>query len=51
MGTHGRRGLFRLAMGRDSEQVVRGSTIPVLLVRGTAAAKKRAPVTVLPIAI
>jgi nucleotide-binding universal stress UspA family protein len=37
MGTHGRRGIFRLAMGSDAEQVVRGSTIPVMLVRGQAA--------------
>ena len=40
MGTHGRRGIFRLAMGSDAEQVVRGATVPVLLVRGQAAAKK-----------
>lgn len=37
MGTNGRRGLRRLAMGSDAEQVVRGATIPVLLVRGPAA--------------
>jgi hypothetical protein len=36
MGTHGRRGIFRLAMGSDAEQVVRGAAIPVLLVRGQA---------------
>jgi len=42
MGTHGRRGLFRLAMGSDAEQVVRGATVPVMLVRGTATAKKPA---------
>jgi nucleotide-binding universal stress UspA family protein len=40
MGTHGRRGIFRLAMGSDAEQVVRGATIPVMLVRGQAVAKK-----------
>ncbi|HWG71914.1 MAG TPA: universal stress protein [Steroidobacteraceae bacterium] len=40
MGTHGRRGIFRLAMGSDAEQVVRGATVPVLLVRGQAAAGK-----------
>lgn len=40
MGTHGRRGIFRLAMGSDAEQVVRGATIPVMLVRGQAATKK-----------
>lgn len=36
MGTHGRRGLRRLALGSDAELVVRSSPIPVLLVRGTA---------------
>lgn len=34
MGTHGRRGLVRLTLGSDAEQVVRASTVPVLLVRG-----------------
>ena len=33
MGTHGRRGLARLAMGSDAEQVVRGAPVPVMLVR------------------
>ena len=33
MGTHGRRGLSRLAMGSDAEMVVREATVPVLLVR------------------
>ena len=33
MGTHGRRGLSRLAMGSDAEMVVRSSPVPVLLVR------------------
>jgi nucleotide-binding universal stress UspA family protein len=32
MGTHGRRGLRRLAMGSDAEGVVRGAHVPVLLV-------------------
>ena len=36
MGTHGRRGLRRLALGSDAEQVVRLSTVPVLLVKGEA---------------
>jgi nucleotide-binding universal stress UspA family protein len=39
MGTHGRRGLRRLAMGSDAEQVVRLATVPVLLVRQPAAAE------------
>ena len=33
MGTHGRRGLRRLALGSDAEEVVRESPVPVLLVR------------------
>jgi nucleotide-binding universal stress UspA family protein len=37
MGTHGRRGIRRLAMGSDAEQVVRLATVPVLLVRGEMA--------------
>jgi nucleotide-binding universal stress UspA family protein len=33
MGTHGRRGMKRLAMGSDAELVIRSSAVPVLLVR------------------
>lgn len=33
MGTHGRRGLRRLVLGSDAEQIVRQSGVPVLLVR------------------
>jgi nucleotide-binding universal stress UspA family protein len=33
MGTHGRRGLRRLAMGSDAELVLRCSHVPVLMVR------------------
>lgn len=33
LGTHGRRGLSRLVMGSDAEQVVRQAAVPVLLVR------------------
>lgn len=33
MGTHGRRGLQRLAMGSDAELVVRLAPMPVLLVK------------------
>ncbi|HTQ74777.1 MAG TPA: universal stress protein [Burkholderiales bacterium] len=33
MGTHGRRGITRLALGSDAEQVVRRSPVPVLLTR------------------
>ena len=38
MGTHGRRGLRRLAMGSDAEGVVRGAPVPVLLVHDTGKA-------------
>lgn len=34
MGTHGRRGIRRLVLGSDAEQVMRRTTVPVLLVRG-----------------
>jgi nucleotide-binding universal stress UspA family protein len=33
MGTHGRRGVSRLVLGSDSEGVVRGAPVPVLLVK------------------
>jgi nucleotide-binding universal stress UspA family protein len=33
MGTHGRRGLSRLALGSDAELVLRLSSVPLLLVR------------------
>jgi len=42
MGTHGRRGVRRLVMGSDAEQVLRGTPVPVLLVRGRAKARARA---------
>jgi nucleotide-binding universal stress UspA family protein len=36
MGTHGRRGFNRIAMGSEAEQVARTSPVPVLLVRQEA---------------
>lgn len=36
MGTHGRRGLRRLALGSDAEAVVHIAEIPVLLIRAQA---------------
>ena len=33
IGTHGRRGVDRVLMGSDAEQVARRSPVPVLLVR------------------
>lgn len=40
MGTHGRRGLRRLALGSDAELVLRESPVPVLLVRGPEVAEE-----------
>ena len=37
IGTHGRRGIRRLVMGSDAEQIVRSSPVPVLLVRAQRA--------------
>jgi nucleotide-binding universal stress UspA family protein len=34
LGTHGRRGIGRLLMGSDAEQVLRLAPVPVLLIRG-----------------
>jgi len=34
MGTHGRRGMRRMVLGSDAEQVLRLAEVPVLLVRG-----------------
>jgi nucleotide-binding universal stress UspA family protein len=33
LGTHGRRGMARLVLGSDAEQVVRQASVPVLLVK------------------
>jgi nucleotide-binding universal stress UspA family protein len=33
LGTHGRRGVRRMVLGSDAEQVVRSAKVPVLLVR------------------
>ena len=35
MGTHGRRGMSRALLGSVAEQVLRTSTVPVLVVRGS----------------
>jgi len=34
IGTHGRRGVRRVVMGSDAEQVLRNAPVPVLMVRG-----------------
>lgn len=36
LGTHGRRGVGRMFMGSDAENIVRSATIPVLLLRTKA---------------
>jgi nucleotide-binding universal stress UspA family protein len=41
MGTHGRRGVGRVLLGSDAEQVVRTAPVPVLLVRARATATKQ----------
>ena len=33
IGTHGRRGIARLVLGSDAEQILRLARVPVLLVR------------------
>ncbi|MEP6739227.1 MAG: universal stress protein [Caldimonas sp.] len=38
LGTHGRRGVGRLVMGSDAENIIRAATIPVLLVRSATLA-------------
>lgn len=38
IGTHGRRGVGRLVMGSSAENILRRSTVPVLLVRAKAGA-------------
>jgi nucleotide-binding universal stress UspA family protein len=42
LGTHGRRGLRRVIMGSDAENVLRQATVPVLLVRGRYRAPRKA---------
>jgi nucleotide-binding universal stress UspA family protein len=34
IGTHGRRGVRRMLLGSDAEQILRSANVPVLLVRG-----------------
>jgi len=45
IGTHGRRGVRRLLLGSDAEQILRLSPVPVLLVRGVATDADSAPAT------
>ena len=41
LGTHGRRGVRRMVLGSDAEEVVRCSPVPVLLVRSRTVASRR----------
>ena len=41
LGTHGRRGVKRLVMGSDAEQVVRTTRVPVPLVRSKVTPRRR----------
>lgn len=43
LGTHGRRGVQRVVLGSDAEQIVRLSEVPVLLVRHAGDAGHEAP--------
>ena len=43
LGTHGRRGLRRMVMGSDAEEVVREARVPVMLVRDMGAPTSRKP--------
>jgi len=43
MGTHGRRGLLRLALGSDAEAVLRDSPVPVLLVHASEVGATESP--------
>jgi nucleotide-binding universal stress UspA family protein len=41
LGTHGRRGVDRVLMGSDAEQVARLASVPVMLVRQSHPAAAR----------
>jgi len=45
IGTHGRRGVNRMMLGSDAEQVVRMAPVPVLLVRSAGKAAPNAATT------
>jgi nucleotide-binding universal stress UspA family protein len=40
LGSHGRRGVGRVLLGSDAEQIIRHAPVPVLVVRGQDAAEK-----------
>lgn len=41
VGSHGRRGIGRVLLGSDAEQIVRTAPVPVLVVRGAADAARQ----------
>ena len=41
VGSHGRRGIGRVLLGSDAEQIIRHATVPVLVVRAPEAAAQR----------
>ncbi len=47
MGTHGRRGLMRLALGSNADLVVRGAAVPVMLIRANPRKKNETAVTLI----
>jgi nucleotide-binding universal stress UspA family protein len=48
MGTHGRRGLLRLTLGSNADLVVRGATVPVILIRANPHTKNETAVHIAP---
>ena len=51
LGTHGRRGIGRVMMGSDAEEIVRAATVPVLLVRAVDSAAAEPAATQLQTAV
>ena len=49
LGTHGRRGIGRMMLGSDAEQIVRTAAVPVLLIRGADAEVVHEKATFLPL--
>lgn len=45
IGTHGRRGMKRLMLGSDAEQILRSAPVPVLLIRAAAVENSPGPMT------
>ena len=43
LGSHGRRGVGRMLMGSDAEQIIRTCPVPVLVVRAAEAGEAKVP--------